>query len=209
MSEPVLAPAGVRRRSRRALARSTAGDRWLVALAGLLLLVAGTLTALLSYGVFGTGRSDRPLLDPVVVDTLRAHPLPARLVALGVGVLLTVLGVALAVRSLRPERRPDLMLDADPGTAVVIRSAAAAEAVTGAAAALPGVARARTRLVGAPRVPAMRLTLWLEQDADVTEVCRRLELDVLTEARTCLGVADLPVGVRLELDSSSGTPRVV
>ncbi|GEL20582.1 alkaline shock response membrane anchor protein AmaP [Pseudonocardia asaccharolytica] len=208
MNRPTLAPAALHRRSRRALTRSTAGDRSLVTLVGLLLLVAGTLAALLSYGVFGAGRADRPLLDPLVVDTLRAFPLPARLIALGAGLLLTALGLVWAVRSLRPEHRPDLVLDGGPDTAIVITAPAAAGAVAGAAETLPGVARARARLVGDARVPALRVTLWLAEDADVAEVCRRLDAEVVAEARACLGVADLPVAVRLELDRGDGGPRV-
>ncbi len=48
------------RRSRAAVARSTASDRTLVLLSGLVLLVAGVLVVLLGQGTFGVNRAQRP-----------------------------------------------------------------------------------------------------------------------------------------------------
>lgn len=197
----------LRRRSRSAVARSAAGDRSLVVVVGLVLLALGTLVALLSFGVFGAGRAGRPLLDPVVVDALRAQPLLARLVAIGVGLLLVVLGLVHATRSLRPERRPDVVLDRGPETAIQVDARAAAEAVAGQAEGLPGVARARARVVGTDAAPAVRVTVRLLEDADVAEVCRLLDEEVLDGLRTSLGIPQLPVAVRLELDRTE-TARV-
>jgi hypothetical protein len=205
---PAPGSASLRKRSRSAVARSAVGDRSLAVLIGLVLLATGTLVALLSYGVFGTGRAHRPLLDPVVVDALRSQQLVARIVAIAAGVLLLVLGLVWAARSLRPERRPDLVLDADQDTAIVVSSAAAAEAVAAQAGGLPGVGRARARMVGAEDAPALRITLWLADDADVRAVLDRLDDQVLACARSSLGLAALPAAVRLELDSSAPPPRV-
>ncbi|NMH94729.1 alkaline shock response membrane anchor protein AmaP [Pseudonocardia bannensis] len=191
------------------MARSAAGDRTLVVLLGLVLLAAGTLVALLSYGVFGAGRAQRPLLDPMIVDALRAQPTLARSIAIAAGLLLAVLGLVWTARSLRPERRPDLVVDAGPDTAIVITAPAVADAVANQAATLPGVARARARLVGDDRAPALRVTLWLTDDADVAEVCRRLDQEVLAGTRASLGVDELPAAVRLELEADGrNTPRV-
>jgi hypothetical protein len=198
----------LRRRARAAVARSAAGDRSLVLLIGLVLLATGTLVALLSYGVFGAGRAARPLLDPIVVDALRVQPLLAQLVAIGTGLLLAVLGVVWAARSLRPESRPDVHLAAGPDTRIVVESAAAAEAISTRAAALPGVGRARARLVGPEDRPALRITLWLADDADVRAVLAALEEQVLAQARESLELAVLPVAVRLELETTPPPPRV-
>lgn len=208
MTTAVQKPAAMRRRARAAIARSAAGSRVLVVLLGLLLIAAGTAVALLSYGVFGTGRSARPLLDPVVVDLLRAQPLAARLIAVAAGLLLAVLGIVWAARSLRPEARPDLHLDGGPDTDIVISSTAAADAIGQQAAELPGVGRARARLVGSEHTPALRLTLWLAEDADVRAVLHGLREEVLATAADALGVTDLAVAVRLELDAVVAPPRV-
>jgi hypothetical protein len=116
LTKPVPAPtpapsARVQRRSRSAVARSAASDRSLTVLVGLVLLAAGTLVALLSYGVFGTGRASRPLLDPIIVDALRAQPVLARTLAIVAGVLLAVLGLVWAARAGGPGGRPAPRLD--------------------------------------------------------------------------------------------------
>jgi hypothetical protein len=203
----------VRRRSRAAVARSAGRDRSLLVIIGLLLLAAGTLAALLGYGVLapliGADAADRPLLDPVVVDAMRAQPLIARIVAIAVGLLLLLLGLVWAARALRPERRPDLVLDRGPETGIVVSSGAAADALAAQAAALPGVGRAKARMVGSDDAPAVRLSMWLTDDADVRDVLDRLDRHVLASARDALGLAALPVAVRLELDQApTGGPRV-
>ncbi len=210
MTTPVTtaAPTTPSRRARSAVARSAGGDRWTTVLLGLVLLAAGVLVALLSYGVFGTARAGRPLLDPMIVDTLRAQPLPSRVIAIAVGVVLVLLGLTWAARSVRPEPRPDIALDGGPDTTIVVSSTAVADAVAGQAATLHGVGQARARLVGADTAPALRLTLWLADDADVREVLRRLDEEVLATARTSLGLAALPVAVRLELERPHPHPRV-
>ena len=202
------APAALRRRSRSAVARSAGGDRWTIVLIGLVLLAAGVLVALLSYGVFGSARAGRPLLDPMIVDTLRAEPLVSRIIAIVVGVVLALLGLVWASNSVRPERRPDLLVDGGPDTSIVVSSAAAADAVATQAGGLPGVGHARARLVGTESSPALRVTLWLADDADVRDVLHRLDTQVLATARDSLGLAALPVAVRLELDRAHPTARV-
>lgn len=208
LSKGAPAPARLRRRSRSAVARSAGGDRAAFVLVGLVLLAGGVLVALLSYGVFGTGRSGRPLLDPMIVDALRAQPLVARIVAVVAGVALAMVGLVWAANSVRPERRPDLLVDGGPDTSIVVSSAAAADAVATQAGGLPGVGRARARLVGAESDPALRVTLWLADDADVRDVLARLERQVLATARESLGLAALPVAVRLELHRAQPTSRV-
>ncbi len=202
-------PAGtLKRRSRSAVARSAGGDRSLLILIGLVLLTVGVLVALLSYGVLGAARAGRPILDPVVVEVLTSQLLIARIVAIVVGVLLLVLGLIWASRSLRPERRPDLVLDPGPETAITVNSGAAADALAAQAATLPGVGRAKARMVGSHDAPAMRMSIWLSDDADVSDVLSRLDRQVLSSARSSLGLAALPVAVRLELDKPTSGPRV-
>lgn len=205
-------PKRVVRRSRKAVARSAGGDRTRLALLGLVLLAAGVGAALLGWAVFGRGRAGRPLLDPMIVDTLRAQPLLWRWVAVAAGVVLVVVGLWWTVRSVRPERRPDLVLesgpDLGPDTSLRVTAGAAAEAVADRAAGLPGVVRTRGRMVGRADSPALRLTVWLDDEADVAEICRRLDSEIVTEARDALGIAHLPVAVRLELDTATTRPRV-
>lgn len=198
----------VRRRSRSAVARSSGGDRSLAVLVGLVLLAVGVLVALLSYGVFGAARAGRPLLDPMIVEWMRAQPLPARLIAIGAGVALTVLGLVWAARSVRPEQRPDIQVEAPSDTEILVTSGAVGDAVAAQALTLPGVGKARARMVGSSRAPALRVTLWLADDSHVADVLEALETQVLAAARASLGLAELPVAVRLELDNPPPPPRV-
>jgi hypothetical protein len=161
-----------------------------------------------SSGVFGSARAGRPLLDPMIVDAMRAEPLLSRVIAIAAGVVLVLIGLTWAARSVRPEPRPDISLDGGPDTTIVVSSAAVADAVAAQAGGLPGVGRARARLVGPDTAPAMRITLWLADDADVREVLRLLDAQVLATARSSLGLAGLPVAVRLELERTQPHPRV-
>jgi hypothetical protein len=207
--EPVPAvDARIRRRSRSAVARSAGGDRWLTVLIGIVLFLVGLGVALLSYGVFGDGRASRPLLDPIMVDTIVAQPLLWRIVAIVGGIVLAMFALAWAARSVRPEPRPDVVLNGGAEMTIRVSSAAAGEAVAGQAATLPGVARARARLVGSAAAPALRVTLWLADDADVRVVLARLHDEVLATARASLELPVLPVAVRLELERPQPTPRV-
>jgi multisubunit Na+/H+ antiporter MnhC subunit len=190
------------------VARSAGRDRWTAVLIGLVLLVAGVGVTLLSYGVFGTGRAGRPLLDPIMVSTVAADPLLWRMVAIVGGLVLAVFGLSWVARSVRPEPRPDVVLDGGADTTILVSSAAAGEAVASQAATLPGVARARARLVGTAAAPALRVTLWLADDADVRAVLRRLHEEVLATALSAFDLAALPVAVRLELERPQPTPRV-
>jgi multisubunit Na+/H+ antiporter MnhC subunit len=200
--------ARLRRRSRSAVARSAGGDRWTAVLIGLVLLVAGVGVALLSYGVFGTARAGRPLLDPIMVATVAADPLLWRMVAIVGGLVLAVFGLSWVARSVRPEPRPDVVLDGGADTTILVSSAAVGDAVASQAATLPGVARARARLVGSAPAPALRVTLWLADDADVRAVLRRLHEEVLATALSAFDFAALPVAVRLELERPHPAPRV-
>ncbi|HEY2193357.1 MAG TPA: alkaline shock response membrane anchor protein AmaP [Actinomycetospora sp.] len=198
------------RRSRAAVARSTASDRTLVVLAGLVLLAAGVLVALLGQGVFGTYRAQRPLIDPEISSWISDNATAARWIAIAVGVALLVVGLIWAVRSLRPEPRPDVLLSDVPGSRLSVEHSAIAEAVRADAESITGVSRARVRLVGDERRPAMRMTLWLVEDADVRDVWAEVDGRVLARARRAFAVEAIPTAVRIELDAAaSKTPRVL
>ena len=198
------------RRSRAAVARSTAYDRTLVLLSGLVLLAAGVLVVLLGQGTFGVNRAQRPVVDPQVSAWISANATSARWIAVGVGVVLLIVGLTWAVRSLRPEPRPDVLLSDVPGQRLTVEHSAIADAVRGDAESIDGVSRARVRLVGDERRPALRMTLWLVEDADVREVWAEVDGRVLARARQAFAVDALPTAVRIELDAAAvKTPRVL
>jgi hypothetical protein len=205
---PRPSDARLRRRSRSAVARSAGADRWLVALIGLVLLVVGVGVAVLSSGVFGTARAGRPLLDPIMVAMVALDPVLSRVIVIAGGIMLAVLGLAWVARSVRPEPRPDVVLSGGPDTTILVSSGAAADAVAAQAGTLPGVGRARARLVGSTAAPALRVTLWLTDDADVRAVLQRLHNEVMATSRSALDLPALPVAVRLEVERPRPAPRV-
>jgi hypothetical protein len=200
----------VSRRSRAAVARSAGGDRTRTILLGLVLLAASVLTLLLGYGVFGTYRAQRPLIDPLLVAWTSTHVDAARWIAIGVGVVLFAIGLRWTLRSLRPEPRPDVSLSELPGERLTVEHSAICDAVRHDAETITGVSRARVRLVGTPERPALRIALTLVEGTDVRDVWADLDGRVLARAREAFAVSALPTAVRLELDASSApTPARV
>jgi hypothetical protein len=201
----------VSRRSRAAVARSAGGDRTLTIILGLVLLAAGVLAALVGFGVFGSYRAQRPLIDPMITSWFAQHSTAGRWIAIGVGVVLLLLGLWWAARSLRPEPRPDVTLSESPGERLTVEHAAICDAVRHDAETVSGVSRARVRLVGTSERPALRLNLSLVEGSDVRDVWAELDARVLARARQAFGVSALPSAVRLELDATSAPipPRVL
>ncbi len=189
--------------TRPAVARPAGAERLLSTLLGLLATVGGIAVVLVGAGVFGTNRADRPLVDPIAVDAILRNRVLALATGIAAGVILVAFGLWWAVRSLRPEPKPDVVIDRSPGTGLTVAAAALADAVLADAETVTGVDRARVRLVGHPDRPGLRLTLWLREGADVREVWSELDSRVLARAREALGIDPLPTAVRIELDTAA------
>lgn len=188
---------------RKATARAAGAQRTLVGLLGLLGLAAGTAVLVVGSGRLGVHRAGRPVLDPIAMDVLRADQTLTRGVAIAVGVILLVLGLIWAVRALKPERRPDLLLDSSPDSRLEVSASAIADALRADAETIVGVSRARARMVGTAATPVLRLNLWLEDGTDVRDVYHDLDTQVLARARDSLGVESLPTAIRIELDAAA------
>lgn len=189
-------------RSQAAVVRSAGTDRALAILLGLLILAGGAAVLLVGAGAFGTARAGRPLVDPIAAGWVAANRLPALGIAIAAGLLLLVLGLAWTARSVRPEAKPDVVLDRSPATGLTVTSGALSDAVAADAGTVEGVDRVRVRLVGDPDHPALRLTLWLRQGADLRTVWDELDSRVLARAREALAVSTLPAAVRIELNAA-------
>lgn len=189
--------------ARSATARPAGAQRSLVGIIGVLSVAAGVAALVAGFGLFGAGIATRPVLGPVVLDTLGAHRALARAIALAGSVLLLVLGLLWAARAIKPEPRPNLLLDPHPDRRLEISASAIADALRTDTETITGVSRARARMVGTIAAPAVRLNLWLEDGADVRDVYHDLDTRVLTRARDSLGVACLPTAIRIELDAAA------
>lgn len=189
-------------RSQAAVARSAGADRTVAAVLGLLTLTGGAAVLLAGTGVGGQARAGRPVLDPVAVGWISANRSLTLAVAILAGLLLFALGLGWVLRSIRPERKPDVVLEHSPTRGLTVTSEALADAVRADAETVTGVDRARVRLVGDPDRPALRLMLWLREGAELRTVWDELDSQVLARARATLGVDTLPAAVRVELDAA-------
>ncbi|MCP2166413.1 alkaline shock response membrane anchor protein AmaP [Goodfellowiella coeruleoviolacea] len=184
------------------VARPIAVERAVTLVVGLLGLLAGVAALVVGAGWLGHGRAARPVLDPLAMTWLAGHAALARVLAVLVGLVLLVLGLAVLVRAVRPERHPAFVLDRSPTDRLRVTPAAVAGAVRADAERVDGVARARARVVGSRDRPALRLVLWLREGTDLRRVWHALDARVLERARQALGVDQLPTAVRLELDTA-------
>ena len=86
------------------------------------------------------------------------------------------------------------------GARTLVRGDALALAVGADIEQLPGVARARARLLGSARRPRVRLALTLTPGTGPEELLRTLGRGPVATARTTTGLAELPVDVRIRAE---------
>ncbi|QGK69522.1 alkaline shock response membrane anchor protein AmaP [Allosaccharopolyspora coralli] len=194
------------RPSSTAVGRSLRFERGLAVLAGVVALLTGGLALIVGAGWLGDFRADRSVLDPMVVDAVRAAPGITVLVGIAAGVLLVALGLWWISRALRPEARPDMRLE--PGTlstgGLTVSGSALTDAIRTDAESVSGVTRARVRMAGTAQRPNLRLVLSLQEGTNVRQVWEELDDKVLGRAREALGTEVLPTAIRLELDRAPG-----
>ncbi|MBB5156350.1 alkaline shock response membrane anchor protein AmaP [Saccharopolyspora phatthalungensis] len=179
--------------------RGLAFERGVVVAFGTLGLVVGVVVLLVGTGLLGTFRAQRPVADPILVQWLRDHSQVALPVAIVLGIALLVVGLWWVFRAMRPEPRPDVLLERGK-EALTVTSAALTEAVRTDAEQVTGVSRARVRMAGSEHRPALRLTLSLQEGTNVRHVWEELDDKVLSRARESLGTDSLPTAIRLQLD---------
>ncbi len=178
--------------------RSLGFERGLVLVVGLLILLAGILALIVGAGWFGGFRAQRSVLDPIAVQWWNAYPQVGIPVAIVLGIVLLGLGLWWLARALRPDPRPDLRLEDEPG--LIVTSSALGNAIRTDAESMTGVSRARVRIAGSQRSPNLRLNLSLQEGTDVRQVWDELDDKVLAKARESLETETIPTAIRLQLD---------
>jgi hypothetical protein len=176
-------------------------NRFGLLVVGLLLLAGGGLALARSLGAWGS-RSD-PLLTPALRSYPQDHGWFWYAVAAG-GIVLALLGLAWLFAQLKSERLRALSLS-DSGESGTTRMPAAAvtAAVEQEAAALPGVTKAKARLLGTAAHPRLMLTVVYGTGADLAALRRHLTTEVLPHVRTSLERTALPAVVRLKMVPSA------
>ncbi|MFI6445313.1 alkaline shock response membrane anchor protein AmaP [Kitasatospora sp. NPDC050543] len=187
----------------------TAVNRVLLALAGVVVLIVGLLVlagGLDLYRRLGIHPPRRwPLLSP-------ARPLLSRAAltrwtgqdwwwpAVIGGLSLAVAGAAWwLLAQLRRPGPSSLRVPVPAGSTlrVKLRARALEDVLEAGTAGLPEVERARVRLTGAPRRPGVRGAAVLAAEGDPAVVVERFDAGPLLDARSSLGLAELPAELRL------------
>lgn len=188
------------RRNATPLGRGMGFERWLISVLGLLALLAGLAGLVVGAGWLGTFRAQRPILDPVVSGWVQGAGGLAIPVAIVVGIVLLGLGLWWLRRALRPETKPDMRLDRGPGGSAIVTAHAVTQAVRADAETVSGVSRARARMAGNSWQPGLRLTLSMEEDANLRRAWEELDTKVLSRARQALDTDPMPTTIRLDLE---------
>lgn len=183
--------------------RSAAFERTLTTVFGLLLVAAGLAALVVGTGWVGTFRGRRPVLDPLIEQWWRSNPWWGAGLALAAGIVLLVLGLWWVARAGKREPKPDMRLEESTSGSTTVTSSAITDAVRSDAEAVTGVTRARVRMAGTSRSPALRLTLSLQEGTNVRQVWDELDGKVLSHAREALETEVVPTTIRLRLDRAA------
>ncbi|MDH6129436.1 alkaline shock response membrane anchor protein AmaP [Kitasatospora sp. GP82] len=187
----------------------SAVNRCMLAVAGLVLLVGGVLLLAGGFDLYGRiglgmpswwplGTPGRPVVSTASRTrwTDRAWWWPT---VIGVLVLLVagVLWWFFAQLRRSGPSTVDLPVPQGSGVALRLRRRALAEAVETETLALPEVARARVQLTGDRRGALLRAVVRLRASGAPDELVERFHTGPLANARTSLGLPDLPVDLRI------------
>jgi hypothetical protein len=174
-------------------------NRFALALAGLLVLVAGAAGKAASTGVFGTGFSRRTLVGNPAGRYIGHHggwlwpAVAGACLLLALACLRWILALLAST-----DRAGDITIPGDAGQGTtIVQPAAITDALTREISAYHGVDTAKGRVIGDSRNPAIVLTVTPSPSADLHALHRRIENEALTHARQALGQPSLPIQVDL------------
>ncbi|NYH53856.1 MULTISPECIES: alkaline shock response membrane anchor protein AmaP [Nocardiopsis] len=185
--------------------RSARGNRWGLAVVGVVLLAAGLASLAAGLGLFGRGLADSALLGPPVREVLGQQWVPYVVVAAA------VVAAFLALRWLMAQGFNDtvgrLVLERGDEGRVEMSESVARGALEEEVADYPGVRRVHARLTESTDAPHLRLALTLDADADVAGVWRRVRSEALANLRRALDLEQVPTVVRMSMTAPAKNPR--
>ena len=174
-------------------------NRFLVGLVGLLLLAAGVLALIRSFGGFGARLADDRMLTKTQTRFMEDSSPWSWIVVAVVGVLLALLALRWLLAQLRTDRLRTLDLEPDPRKgATTLHAGAVTTALCEEIESYRGVTNASARLLHDARQPDLVLSVALDARADVAATRSRIETAAVGHARQALGVAELPTRLTLK-----------
>ncbi|HEY2176222.1 MAG TPA: alkaline shock response membrane anchor protein AmaP [Mycobacteriales bacterium] len=176
-------------------------NRVVLTVIGVILLLAGVGAVLLSTGIFGADRAHRAVVDHATTQTVYRSAGWLWPTVGAVGFVLGILALYWLIVQLRVERIRSIAMERAQSGDLVLTGSALTDAVREETTAVPGVGRARARLTRDVTDPELVLTVWLRQAADLGEVSRQLDDDVIAHARRALARDQLTTWLRIEVDA--------
>ena len=167
-------------------------NRVLLALLGLLLLAAGVLTLVRSFGGLGSSLADDPVLGAPQERLFQDYSPWAWIGVAVVAGLLALLALRWLLAQLRTDRAGDLELETDDRRgSTTLHPGAVTAAVCEEVESYRGVRAASARLLHDARHPELVLQVDLEARADIAQTRERVENEAVAHVRQALELAQL------------------
>jgi hypothetical protein len=188
-------------------------NRILVILLDLLLLAGAVVVLLVTFGVLApTQLLPAGLGDTVVGPWLRsftAMPPNATLLTTAVAVVVILLGLALLIAELRPERQPrTLTIRQDGLGSVTVRMASVRDLITYTAGQLPTVLQVQPEIAATSQGLQIRCRAALSPEASIPQVSAELQAGIKQAVEQHLGMKVAQVSVQAQLEPLAGTGSV-
>lgn len=174
-------------------------NRALLALVGLVLLVLGALILALGWSVFGTDRADDPVIPEGMTTFIRDNPWYWWAVAVAC-VVIGLLLLRWLVGQLHTSNLSELAVETDRSDGeTVLEASAISDAVQHEVETLSGVRGASMQLLGQRSKHRHKLTVLLDERADINAVRARLSRQTVPNLRQALDFDDPQLDIRLAL----------
>jgi hypothetical protein len=182
-------------------------NRAVIAFVGLFLLIGGGLSAALGGGAFGTARSDRTIFDKTVVRWWNEGGWESFAVVTAIGVVLALLGAALALDQLRRHdgrtHTPTVTYPLNGARGeTTLNPSALSNSLEADLERLADVEKATVRLFGRYPSIEMRAVLTIGDQVDLDQLPGRVD-DVLNRAEATTGIRPDPIQVALRFRAAS------
>jgi hypothetical protein len=198
MPAATLAPVSRSPRTRRA-------NRTVLALIGLVLLVAGAAGIAAGAGLFGDTFRTRKVIDQDYREWVIRHDWFWLAVAAG-SILIAVLALRWLFAQTSTSRVSQLDIESDRSAGrTVLSGGAVTGALTQEIESYRGVSSASAHLLGSRGAPTLLVHAGLDGRRDPGDVRTRIQSEAIAHARQALEKPDLPV--RLEIRLASSSPR--
>jgi hypothetical protein len=174
-------------------------NRGVLALIGLVLLVAGAAGIAAGAGLFGDSFKKTKVIDQDYRDWVASHDWFWLAVAAG-SVLVALLALRWLLAQATTTRLSHLDIEPDRSAGrTVLSGGAVTGAVTAEIEGYRGISGASAHLLGTRGAPTLLIHATLDGRGDPAEVRRRIETDAIAHARQALDEPDLPVRLELRL----------